>query len=86
MKVEYNKRLNENKDDLSELNFRNRQNKLNNKKLVNYKIEGKYKECFNILLDRKNNIFNMKNLFLFIMPAIILKKFLWFYRDQNDFK
>ena len=49
--------LNENKDDLSELNFRNRQNKLNDKKLVNYKIDGKYKECFNILLNRKNNIF-----------------------------
>ena len=78
--------LNENKDDLSELNFRNRQNKLNDKKLVNYKIDGKYKECFNILLNQKNNIFNMKNLFIFIMPAIILKKFLWFYKDQNDFK
>ena len=73
--------LNENKDGLSELNFRSRQNKLNNMKLVNYKIDGKYKECFNLLLNRKYNIFNMKNLFIFIMPTIILKKFLWFYKD-----
>ncbi len=73
--------LNENKDDLSQFNFRNIQNKLDYYKLVNYKIDGKYKECFNILLNRKSNIFNMKNLFILIMPGIILKKFLWFYQD-----
>jgi len=73
--------LNENKDDLGALNFRNIRSKLDYNKLVNYKIDGKYKECFNILLNRKSNIFNMKNLFILIMPAIILKKFLWFYQD-----
>jgi len=73
--------LNENKDDLGELNFRNIRSKLDYNKLVNYKIDGKYKECFNILLNRKSNIFNIKNLFILIMPAIILKKFLWFYQN-----
>ena len=78
---EYEIWLNENKVDLSQFNFRNIQNKLDYYKLVNYKIDGKYKECFNILLNRKSNIFNMKNLFILIMPGIILKKFLWFYQD-----
>ena len=73
--------LNENKDDLGELNFRNIRSKLDYNKLVNYKIDGKYKECFNILLNRKSNVFNIKNLFILIMPAIILKKFLWFYQN-----
>ena len=59
------------------------QKNVNYRKFVNYKIDGKYKKCTNMLLNSKIGLFNIKNLFLFFAPIFLLKKFMWHY---NDFK
>ena len=71
--------LKENENDLSLLNVKNKQKEIDNKKFVNYKINGNYMECIKIILNLKKNLLNIKNLLIFVMPKIILKKFLWYY-------
>jgi len=75
--------LKENKCNLSGSYLEIIQKKVNYSKFLHFKIEGKYKECINILLNSKIGLFNIKNLFLFFTPVILLKKLMWFY---NDFK
>ncbi len=75
--------LKENKCNLNEFNLQIIQKNVNYRKFLHFKIEGKYKECINILLSSKIGLLNIKNLFLFFIPVILLKKFMWFY---NDFK
>jgi len=58
---------------------------VNYRKFVNCKIDGKYKECFSMLINSKFSIFNLKNLILFITPIVILKKVLWYHLNYNDF-
>jgi len=70
--------LKENKLNLNEFQVKKLQNKVDNMKFVNYKIEGKYKECIRMLFNPKKNVFNIKNLVLFFAPPPLLKKLLWF--------
>jgi len=70
--------LRENKLNLNEFQIKNLQKKVDNMKFVNYKIKGKYKDCISMLLNPKKNILNIKNLVLFFVPSILLKKLLWF--------
>ena len=80
---EYEIWLDENKLILDYSQIKKIKKKVNNSKFLHFKIEGKYKECINILLNSKIDLFNIKNLFLFFTPIILLKKLMWFY---NDFK
>ena len=70
--------LKENKLNLNELQIKKLQKKVDNMKFVNYKIKGKYKDCISMLLNPKKNILNIKNLVLFFVPSILLRKLLWF--------
>ena len=70
--------LRENKLNLNEFQIKNLQKKVDNMKFVNYKIKGKYKDCISMLLNPKKNILNIKNLVLFFVPSILLRKLLWF--------
>ena len=70
--------LRENKLNLNEFQIKNFQKKVDNMKFVNYKIKGKYKDCISMLLNPKKNILNIKNLVLFFVPSILLRKLLWF--------
>ena len=70
--------LRENKLNLNEFQLNNLQKKVDNMKFVNYKIKGKYKDCISMLLNPKKNILNIKNLVLFFVPSILLRKLLWF--------
>ena len=71
--------LNENKFQLTETQFKRMQKKSNHRKFVNHKLDGNYKDCINLLLNPRKNLFNFKNLIIFFMPTIILKKLLWFH-------
>jgi len=78
--------LKENKSNLSNEEIENLQKKFDNRKFINYKIDGKYKDCINLFLKSKKNLLNIKNLVLFLTPSIILKKILWYHLDHNDVK
>ena len=70
--------LSENKIKLNAIQIKKLQKKVDNMKFVNYKIEGKYKDCIRMLLNPKKRLLNIKNLVLFFSPSILLKKLLWF--------
>ena len=70
--------LRENKLNLNEFQIKNLQKKIDNMIFVDYKIKGKYKDCISMLLNPKKNMLNIKNLFLFFIPSILLRKLLWF--------
>ena len=70
--------LKENKNDLTSSDVKILQKDINNRKFVNYKIKGKYKDCISMLLNPKKNMLNIKNLVLFFVPSILLRKLLWF--------
>lgn len=71
--------LKENNLNLSEKHIQKLKKKNDNNKFLNYKIDGQYKSCLNMLLDSKKKVLSVKNLLLLIAPSILLKKFLWFY-------
>ena len=71
----------ENKYDLSENHVKQLQKNLYYRKFVNCKIDGNYKECLNMLMNSKINIFSIKNLIILFPPATLLRKFLWFHLD-----
>jgi len=78
--------LKENKFNLSKLQVKKLQKKINYRKFVIYKIDGKYGKCINMLLNLKKSLLNIKNLVLFFTPVILLKKLLWYHQDYNDYK
>ena len=75
----------ENKSNLSKNEVKKLQKNVDRRKFVNYKIDGKYKECVLMLLNLKTKLLNIKNLILFFTPNILLKKLLWYHQDHNDF-
>ena len=72
--------LRENTFDLNEFQRRKIQKDIDYRKFVNFKIDGKYKECIHILLHSLISPFNIKNLIIFFTPVIILKKLLWYHQ------
>ena len=70
--------LKENKLNLNEFQIKKLKKKFDYMQFINYKIEGKYKDCINMLLNSKQNLLNIKNLALFFTPSVLLKKLLWF--------
>ena len=73
--------LRENKFHLNQIQTKRIQKVIDYRKFVNYKINGKYKDCIHILLHSRISLFNIKNLILFFTPIIILKKLLWYHQD-----
>lgn len=73
--------MRENKFNLSDLQTKKLQKNVNYRKFVNCKIDGKYKECINILLNSKIGLFNIKNLLILFVPTVLLKKLIWYYND-----
>jgi len=73
--------LKENKSNLSEFHVKRIQNKINYRKFVNCRMAGNYKECIKMFLNLEINLLNIKNLIIFLTPAILLKKFLWYHQD-----
>tara|TARA_B100000029_G_scaffold510440_1_gene601926 strand:- start:113 stop:1021 length:909 start_codon:yes stop_codon:yes gene_type:complete len=73
--------LRENEATLNQFNVKRIKKKIYHRKFVNCKIEGNYKECLNILLNSGLNLLNLKNLIIFLLPAAILKKLLWYHQD-----
>ena len=73
--------LRENEDTLNKFNVKRIKKNIYHRKFVNYKIDGNYKECLNILLNSGLNLLNLKNLIIFLLPVAILKKLLWYYQD-----
>ena len=71
--------LAENKLNLDEFQIKKIKKKIDNKRFLNYKIDGKYKHCMTLLLKSKKNLLNFKNLVLFLIPSGVLKKLLWFH-------
>ena len=73
--------LQENKDNLNKFDIKRLKKNIYQRKFVNCKIEGNYKECLNILLNSGLNLLNLKNLIIFLLPVAILKKLLWYHQD-----
>ena len=73
--------LRENTFDLNEFQRRKIQKDIDYRKFVNFKIDGKYKECIHLLLHSSINPLNIKNLIIFFTPVFILKKLLWYHQD-----
>ena len=73
--------LKENKCNLSGSYLQIIQQNVYHRKFLHCKIDGKYKECFNILLNSKINLSSIKKLFLFFTPVFILKRLMWYYND-----
>ena len=73
--------LKENKCHLNDNQINNFQNKINYKKFVNFKIEGNYGQCINMIFNKKINLLGIKNLIIFFTPIVLLKKLLWYHQD-----
>ena len=78
---EYEIWFKENKIDFSETDVQNLQKNIDNRKFVNSKMDGSYKECLNMLINSKTNIFTIKNLIIFFTPIVLLKRILWYHQD-----
>jgi len=78
--------LKENELNLDKLQMEKLIKKYENKNFLNNKIDGKFIESLNILINSKKNLLNTKNLVLLLTPSILLKKLLWYYQDFNDVK
>ena len=78
---EYEIWFKENKVNLSVTDVQNLQKNIDNRKFVNSKIDGRYKECLNMLINSKTNIFTIKNLIIFFTPIVLLKRILWYHQD-----
>ena len=76
--------LNLNKPHLSDLQVLGIKKNINNRKFVNSKFKGKYRDCLNNLLNLKINILSIKNLILFFTPIVILRELLWYHKNYND--
>ena len=79
--IEYEKWFNENKADLNGDDERNLQKNIDNSKFVNSKIDGRYKECLNMLIKSTSNTFTIKNLIILFTPVALLKRILWYHQD-----
>ena len=73
--------IKENESDLSDFHLKKIKEKVSNIEFVNYKMDGKYKECINMLLRPKMSALNLKNLVIFFTPILLLKKLLWYHQD-----
>ena len=73
--------LKENKCNLNENDINNIKKKVNYRKFVNYKIDGNYKKCFQLIKNLKINLLIIKYLIIFFTPTFILKKVFWYHLD-----
>ena len=76
--------LNFNRSRLSHIQIQKIKKNINNRRFVNYKLAGKYRECLNILLNLKTEVLSIKNLILFFTPIVLLKELLWYHQNYND--
>ena len=73
--------LKENKSNLEEVQIKNIKRKVYYRKFINCKIDGKYKECIEILFNSNVNLCSVKNLIIFFTPIFILKKLFWYHQS-----
>ena len=78
---EYEIWLKENKLDLSELQLKKIRQGVYYRKFINFRINGKYRECLKILFNSNYNLVNIKNLIMLLTPVVILKKLLWYHLE-----
>ena len=78
---EFDMWLEKNKSNLNDIDIKSILKHFNYRKFVNYKIDGNYNKCLEILFSSKNNQLNIKNIIIFITPIFILKKFMWYHQD-----
>ena len=78
---EYDTWLRENRSNLNETDIKSIFKHFNYRKFVNFKIDGNYNKCLEILFNSKNNLLNIKNIIIFFTPIFILKKFMWYHQD-----
>jgi len=70
--------LKENKKKLKSHEVKKIKSMIDYKKLINYKLKKDYLNSFRILFNFKNFNFNIKNVIIFCLPAVILKKIFWY--------
>tara|TARA_B100000029_G_scaffold509958_1_gene600335 strand:- start:14970 stop:15872 length:903 start_codon:yes stop_codon:yes gene_type:complete len=73
--------LKENKNNLKNFQIENFKNKIKYKEFVNCKIDGNYRKCINMILNKEISLLNLKNLLIFFTPILFLKKLLWYHQD-----
>tara|TARA_Y100000590_G_scaffold418639_1_gene519621 strand:- start:105 stop:1007 length:903 start_codon:yes stop_codon:yes gene_type:complete len=73
--------LKENQNNLKKFQVENFKNKIKYKEFVNYKIDGNYRKCINMILNKEISLLNLKNLIIFFTPISFLKKLLWYHQD-----
>ena len=78
---EYDTWLRENRSNLNETDIKSIFKHFNYRKFVNFKIDGNYNKCLEILFNSKNNLLNIKNIIILFTPIFILKKFMWYHQD-----
>ena len=78
---EYDMWLRENRSNLNETDIKSIFKHFNYRKFVNFKIDGNYNKCLEILFNLKNNQLNIKNIIILFTPIFILKKFMWYHQD-----
>ncbi len=78
---EYKIWLEENNCDLNSHNINKIKESVNYRKFVNYKVDGKYFECFKMIFFSRINKLYFKKLVILLMPTIILKKIFWYHQD-----
>ena len=52
-----------------------------NRKFVNCKIDGQYKECIKIIISQQVSLYSIKNLIILFTPIVILKKLFWYHQS-----
>ena len=78
---ELNLWLEENEHHLNKQDIKIIRNNIYQRKFVNFKILGKYKECLRTINKSGLNLLNIRNLIIFLTPVVILKKLLWYHQD-----
>ena len=70
--------LKENKKMLNKNEIKKIKSMIDYKKLINYKFKKDYLNSLKILFNFKNSNFNVKNIIIFCLPSIFLKKIFWY--------
>ncbi|MDA9623962.1 glycosyltransferase [Pelagibacteraceae bacterium] len=70
--------LKENKKNLRLYEVKKIKSMIDYKKLINYKLKDDYLNSFKILFNFKNFNLSIKNVIIFCLPSVILKKIFWY--------
>tara|TARA_A100001011_G_scaffold400354_2_gene514314 strand:+ start:790 stop:1692 length:903 start_codon:yes stop_codon:yes gene_type:complete len=68
--------LKSNKKELNRRQFTSIKSRINDRKFLYFKINGKYKKCFKLIIEKNYFSHSLKNIFILITPNFLLKKLL----------